>query len=195
VINFFRNLEIDRVSFWLGFVAGALFLFLLNIARKFLPGLIKATRQQLQETREKLTASVETRLRNDVVRQTQKQHLASMFFALDEIALEPRLIAPPPLFSLHKIPPAVDVVHLTLPYIPDWPELAATYHAPTISLVEALQGQANLVVLGHPGSGKTFSLAWLATRIARKDSIVGSIADFIPIYFMQGGTFTRLPKK
>lgn len=183
VINFFRNLEIDRASFWLGFIAGALFLVIVNVMRRFLPGFIKITRQQLEETREKLTASVETRLRNDVVRHAQKQHIASMFFSLDEIALEPRLIAPPPLITHHKILPPVDVVQLTIPYIPDWPELAATYHAPTISLVEALQEQANLIILGHPGSGKTFSLAWLATRIARKDPLVGQLADLVPIYF------------
>ena len=183
MFNFLKNLEIDRISFWLGFIAGALFLFIFNILRKFIPGLIKTTRQQVQETREKLTASVETRLRNDVVRQAQKQHLASTFFALDEIALEPRLIAPPPLLALHKTPPPVDVVHLTVPYTPDWPELAATYRAPTISLVEALQGKANIVVLGHPGSGKTFSLAWLASRIARKDPNTGSLGDHLPIYF------------
>ena len=186
MINFFRNLEIDRISFWLGFLAGALFLLLVNVARKLLPGFIKITRQQLQETREKLTASVETRLRNDVVRQAQKQHLASQFFALDEIALEPCLLAPPPLLTVHKTPPPVDVVHLTLPYTPDWPEFSATYRAPTITLVESLSEQANLVILGHPGSGKTFSLAWLATRIARKDTLVGSLGDFIPVYFHAG---------
>ena len=188
MINFFRNLEIDRISFWLGFIAGALFLFLFNIVRKFLPQIIKATRQQVRETREKLTASVDTRLRNDVVRQAQKQHLASMFFALDEIALEPRLIAPPPMITLHKTPPPVDVVQLTVPYIPDWPELAATYRAPTISLIEALKGQANLVVLGQPGSGKTFSLAWLASRIGRKDPLAGPLTDYIPIYFHASDT-------
>lgn len=180
---FLNNIHVDRISFLLGFSAGIVFFLLALFVRKFLPRAVKSVQYQYRSTRDKFTTSSETRLRNDIVRQSQKQHLTSLIFSLDEIALEPKLIAPAPLLNYHKIAPAVDPVQITIPYIPDWPELAATYHAPTLSIIEALSGGANLAILGHPGSGKTFALAWLATRIARNDHQIENLLNLTPIYF------------
>lgn len=182
MLEFFRNIQIDTTSFWLGFLAGALFFWVLSRLRAYLPATMRFLRQRLQEARESATASVEFRLRNDTIRQAQKQHLASSLFSLDEVAIEPRLI-PPPVWVAQEgeILPS-DAVSLTVPYVPDWPELAATYHGPTLSLPQALQGGANLLLVGHPGSGKTFALAYLANAIARRDGRFGELADYVPIY-------------
>jgi hypothetical protein len=50
--------------------------------------------------------------------------------------------------------------------MPAWPELAAIYRAPTLSLTEAVEGGSNLVIVGAAGSGKTVALAHLASQAA-----------------------------
>ena len=183
VVNRLFDLNVNIISFWLGFLAGLLSITLIIILRKYLPNLIQITSRQLAKARAFITKSTDQRYRNDVVRYTQGLHLTHMFFSLDEIAIEPRLMAPPPQYCYHKTIPPIDSVQQSLPYIPDWPELAATYHAPTISIVEALSEHANIVLIGHPGSGKTFALAWLASGMARKDLAMAGLGEFLPIYF------------
>lgn len=181
MIGFIRNISIDRLSFWLGFIAGILFWWLVSILRVHLPGWLKFIGTRIQTARESITTEVEVRFRNDIIRYVQKQHIAFSLFSLDEIAIEPRLMAPPPQITIHKQPPFSDIVDLTIPYTPDWPELAAVYKAPTLSFSEAMEGGANLILMGHPGSGKSFALALLASRLARHDPELGNFADFFPL--------------
>lgn len=182
MIDFLRNLQIDQTSFWLGFVAGALFLWIASRLRTYIPGTVKFLSKRIQEARESAAASIELRLRNDTIRVAQKQHLASMLFSLDEVAIEPRLIAPPIVTQDDTTAQPLDNVSITVPYAPDWPEVAAAYHSPTLTLPQALQDGANILLSGHPGSGKSFALAYLASRVAQRDAGLNSLSDFVPIY-------------
>jgi len=124
----------------------------------------------------------DVRLRNDVYRFSQKQHLAASLFSLDEIAIEPKVLTP-----LIQTPKSVelaptDSVSLTIPYIPDWPEVASIYKASTLTLIEGLQGGSNIILAGHPGSGKTVALAWLACQIAHNKKGLGKLSGLLPIY-------------
>jgi HEAT repeat protein len=69
-----------------------------------------------------------------------------------------------------------------LPYLPDWPELAARYSARTFPLATALSAGANLVLTGSPGSGKTTSLAHLTCQVVRNESPAESLSGLIPVY-------------
>jgi HEAT repeat protein len=182
VIRLLRNIQIDRLSFWIGFIAGALFWWMLSTIRAFLPGFIKYLRELVQKIRDSASISIETRLRNDILNIAQKQHIASILFSLDEIVVEPRLLAPPIQAGLNKGMPPVDIVNLVVPYTPDWPELAATYNAPTLTLIEALQGKVNLILMGNPGSGKTVALAHLASQIARCEPELGDLSNYVPLF-------------
>jgi hypothetical protein len=51
-----------------------------------------------------------------------------------------------------------------------------------LTLAQSLQGGANLILIGHPGSGKTVALSLLASQIARRDPKVGALADYLPLY-------------
>src|SRR4030042_2758446 len=51
-----------------------------------------------------------------------------------------------------------------------------------MTLTEALQGGANIILTGHPGSGKTVALAWLAASIARNDPGLGVLEGLLPLY-------------
>ena len=69
---------------------------------------------------------------------------------------------------------------MTVPYLPAWPELAAVYDAPTLSLGAALAGGAHLAVIGQPGMGKTVALAHLATLAANRSEDLGQLRESVP---------------
>lgn len=69
----------------------------------------------------------------------QSLHLAHHLFPLDDILIPSRLMAPPP-YGDSQIKPFIDeIIHKTIPYLPDWPELTAQYCAPTLTLAQAMQ--------------------------------------------------------
>lgn len=182
MISFLRNLKISSSSFWLGFLTGILFAWIVSRLRIYIPRLFRIFRKKMVGVRESLSINTEVRLRNDVYRFAQKQHLAASLFSLDEIAIVPKVLTPLIQSSQPMEFAPTDSVSLSVPYVPDWPELAAVYKASTMTLVEALQGGANIILVGHPGSGKTVALAWLASSIARNKPGLGILEGSLPLY-------------
>ncbi len=159
---------IDVFSFWLGFGTAALIVFGLFQFRRQISQAREGLYARLRGLREALTAGAERNWREEVYRYAQTAHLAGSLFPLDAILLPPRLLVPEPPPDPTQPPPDEDL-NTIIPVIPEWPELAALYRAPTIGVEEAFAGSAPVVVLGRPGSGKTTRLAHLATRAAQSD--------------------------
>jgi hypothetical protein len=175
----FLRFEFQFMSFWVGFLAATLFWWVVLLIRSQWPNWRKAMQEQAQAMRESLTASTETRLRNDMLRNTQSLHIAAPLFPLDEVLIEPRILPlPPPVGEAENEETSVFVQ--ALPYLPDWPELSAAFNAPSLSLLETMQGGANLILLGQPGSGKTVALAHLTNLIARNEPSLGKLAGYVP---------------
>jgi hypothetical protein len=183
LINYLQNLNFSSSSiFWLGFLSGILVAWIFSRLLIYIPAVVRSFRKKIGGVREHFSVSSEVRLRTDIYRYAQKQHIASALFSLDEIAITPKVLTP-----LIQAPqsieiPPTDSASLTVPYIPDWPEMAAVYNASTMTLIEALQGGANIILAGHPGCGKTFALAWLASLMARNATGLGTLEDILPIY-------------
>lgn len=156
----------DFPSFAVGFVFGMAFLWLMGRVQP----LFKQIRENLKEQREaaqvRRTSGLEDNHRRITLRRAQGMHLAAPLFALDEILQEPRLLAPPARVEPGTVSVTDDVIAQTLPYMPGWPEIAAVYQAPTLSLVDAVAGGSNLVIVGGAGTGKTVALAHLASLAA-----------------------------
>ena len=181
-MRFLPNFHLDRLSFWIGFFAGALFWWAVTIFRHNWPRIRGYLFTKIQQLREKLTASTEVRLANDILRLAQNQHLAASLFSLDEILITPRIMAPPPRINPENEIQHSEILDTMIPYMPDWPEFAALYHGPTITLSEALQNGANLILIGQPGSGKTVALAHFASLIAKRDPQAGMFANYVPLF-------------
>ena len=183
MISFLRNLNFSSASiFWLGFLSGILTAWIFSRLVIYIPAATRALRKKMGGMRENLSLSSEVRLRNDVYRFAQKQHIAADLFSLDEISITPKVLTPLIQSPQSVDIPATDSVSLAIPYIPDWPEMAAVYNASTMTLIEALQGGGNILLAGHPGSGKTVALAWLASLLARNAPGLGVLGDVVPIY-------------
>src|SRR5512145_3129166 len=156
----------DPFSFLFGFLVGILFVWLLGRARPLLKQMRESAKEQQQAAQARRTTGLEDNLRRLTLRRAQGMHLAASLFSLDEILQEPRLIAPPAQVEPGVIGISEDIISQTLPYLPAWPELSAIYGAPTLSLIEAVSGGSNLVIVGAAGSGKTVALAHLASQAA-----------------------------
>ena len=119
-------------------------------------------------------------LRRSALRRAQGMHLASPLFALDEILEEPLLVAPPARIEPDGPVAPEDAVTMTVPYMPAWPEFAAVYGAPTLTLGQALAGGVQVVIIGQPGIGKTVALAHVATLAANRSELLGALRDHVP---------------
>jgi hypothetical protein len=174
---------LDPLSFALGFLAGTLFWFLIGRIR----GLWIEMRQQAQERREQeelqRIQSLRARYLRHVARRAQGMHLAAPLFALEEIVLPPRLLAPPPHAWPGEMPPAMDTVETTLPYLPWWPELGTTFGAPPLSVHSLLFTSSPIALLAPTGYGKTVALAYLALLLAQEDESLEEKRSTLPLLF------------
>src|SRR5512138_541856 len=173
-------LAIHLPSFLLGIVTATLFWWLISRARPLVGEARQSLRARREEAQARRSSGLEENHRRVTLRRAQGMHLAAPLFALDEIIQEPRLLAPPPAVQPGSAVPVEDVVSMTLPYMPAWPEIAAVYDAPTLSIGEALAGGMNLVIVGQPGAGKTVALAHLATLAANRSESLGALKDHVP---------------
>ncbi|HTX92421.1 MAG TPA: HEAT repeat domain-containing protein [Anaerolineales bacterium] len=178
----FRFPNIDIFSFWFGFLLASLLWWVMSMLRPAFRQMRANARTRQAEKKEKAHAvsAIEERYRQKILQLAQGQHLAAPLFALDEIVQPPRLLAPPP-----RVEPGMplyndDIVDATVPYLPAWPELAAIYKAPTLTLSEALSGSSDIILVGQTGMGKTVTLAYLASRLARRDPEPSLPADTVP---------------
>ncbi len=180
--QFLRNFQLDRVSFWLGFLAATLFWWLILRLKPKGIELLRNFRIWFNENRAGLAVKTDVRLRNDVLTFAEKQHLAAALFSLDEIIIQPLVLAPPLPTNPDLTPPIQSITEIALPYTPDWPEFASHYKAPTLTIAEALQNGSNLILLGNPGSGKTVALAHLGIQLARRNDLPGNLGQRLPIF-------------
>ncbi len=170
----------DALSFVIGFITASVFWWLVGRARPLLVEISQNAKKQREEAQVRSTSSTEENHRRITLRRAQGMHLAAPLFALDEIIQEPRLMAPLPHVEPGGFLAAEDAVTQTLPYLPGWPELAAIYNAPTLTIPQALSGGSNLVLIGQPGIGKTVALAYLASLVANRNDSLGTLKDHIP---------------
>jgi hypothetical protein len=171
----FRFPIIEIYSFWLGVILSSLLWWVISILRPAFLQLRTNARMRMADKKNNVRSVdvLEDHYRQIVLLQAQALHLAAPLFSLDEILEPPRLLAPP-----HRVEPgeptySENIVEVTLPYLPNWPELAAIYCATTLSLTEALSGNSDIILVGQPGMGKTVALASLASSLARRDLGLG----------------------
>jgi hypothetical protein len=179
----FPFFTIDRLSFWLGFLAATLFWWIFNRAKPWLVRAVRIIRENRELSKQKALTGLDSHLRKLAFNQGQKMHLAANLFSLDEIIIQPKLIAPPLRIEPETTPPSEALINSAVPYLPDWPEFSANYGVSTLSPAEALLGGVNIVITGQPGSGKTVCLANLAIQIARKDISINPLSQSVPIIF------------
>ena len=175
-------MKTNWMSFLYGYIAGIFTYLIVAGIRIILPHLKASLKTRVKAAQQGISINVGDRFRHDIVQRVQKLHLASPLFSLDEILVTPLLIAPPPPPTPESIIREAESNRVQIPYLPDWPELNTTNFTPVLSFTEALQGGANLLLMGRPGSGKTVALSYLATQVANRSEELGELRHYLPIY-------------
>lgn len=181
-MRFLRNFQLEVISFWLGFIAASLFWWLIRRFSSQLKSAFIKFKELIQGAGEILKADTEVRYRTDVFKYAQGLHVASELFSLDEIIIEPRILTLPTNIIPGQIPPHLDVASETIPYTPDWPELAAHYKYNSFSLVDLLPTGTNVAIISPAGHGKTTALAYLTSILAKSDFEDQDIARKVPFF-------------
>jgi len=176
-------LALDTFSFLVGFVTATIFWWLLVRMRPIWGELRTNWANSREEAKARRATGVDENHRRSTLRRAQGMHLAAPLFALDEIIEIPRLLAPPAQQVPGKPIFTEDITAQTIPYMPSWPEFAATYRTPSLSLPQALSGGMNLVITGQAGSGKTIALAHLASLAANHDPQLGALSESVPFLY------------
>ncbi len=177
------NIRVDGLSFFLGVAAGTLFWFLFGQFKKSLfPYLLSFSKRKFQEFRDRNFIGANIAIRQDALKRAQKVHLASQLFALDEILIPSRLIPPPALIDPVQESDSENLSTPPFPYLPDWPEISSQYQNDLFSLAQLVEKDADLVIVGQPGTGKTVCLAQFACELARKDSTHNDNQAKVPIF-------------
>jgi len=168
-------------EFLFGLVVAIVVLFLLYRTAPAFLWAVRLVGNRAKLLLDQFRAGATDRYKREMIGRAETMHLARAIFALDEIAVEPRLLVLPP----PPDPNQEEVTHestlAVLPTLPDWALLSGVYRAPTMSFGQALGNNVNLMITGRHGSGKTTALAYLALRAARRDPEAGPAAQWLPV--------------
>src|SRR3972149_3696709 len=163
-------------------VAAVLIALLLSRLKPVLRWLRAALSEQLDALRASLRTRAIDRYQIELVSRMETLHLARPIFALDEVRVPPRVLAPsPPTDPIH--PEAA--YHTTLAVVPNLPDvnyLSGVFVAPSLTLAQALEGGHNLLLTGDPGAGKTIALAYLALRLANRAPEISALHGLVPVF-------------
>ncbi|HIE57217.1 MAG TPA: hypothetical protein EYP88_03155, partial [Anaerolineales bacterium] len=124
MIDRIRHINIEGLSFWIGFVTATIFWWLLRHLIPYVKKAILGIKASFVAARQSMQTSAEQRLRASTLELVQSLHLASPLFSLDEIVIPPRLMAPPISIIPGEEPPLDYVTENVIPYMPEFPELA-----------------------------------------------------------------------
>jgi len=186
----FKYDQFDKLSFWIGFITGVLLWWLLSQFRVSARQIKTLIQRIIDRIRRSTQSSVERNYRIDLLRETQRKHLAASMFSLDEIGIPPQLYPPPIRIEPGGPIPLENITDQIIPYTPDWLEIASATKASTLSLTQALQGNSNLIIFGRSGIGKTTALCHLASEIVRNAR--SDYVDKIPILIHVGNLILNI---
>lgn len=176
-----ENFRFDQISFWIGFVGGIIFLWLFRQIQPIFQIMRENISARVSSVQQGISTSIEQRYRQDIVKMVQDKHLTAPLFSIEEIASEPLLLAPPPTITPGGAIPTEDLTDIAVPYLPDMSAVGGKFFVKTLTIPQAMAEGENLLLLGEPGSGKSFAINLLTTWVAQRNPNAGHLANRIPI--------------
>ena len=170
----------DPFSFWVGAAVASGFWFLLKMARPLLDSFRDKWQKRRKASSARGSRGVEDNHRHAVLKRAQGMHLAASLFSLDEIVIQPSLLAPPQQIKPGSDVASTDQTNLVIPYLPQDPSFAAFYQTETLTIHEVLSSEVHLAILGKAGTGKSVALAYIASLTAKRDEKMGALQESIP---------------
>jgi DNA polymerase III delta prime subunit len=183
MLNWFRNFELEKISFLIGFIAATILWWILSKAKKWFPEIRDSIAKLKNKIQRNQSSGLLIAVKKDAFKRAQSNHLASKLFSLDEIVVEPLLLIPELVLAEKEHGLFSSEISQLIPSIAELPQITRNFPLPKISIMEALQGEGNLIISGLPGSGKSTSLAFLAARLAENNPKCGVHCGKTPFCF------------
>jgi len=182
MFNWLNNFQLEKISFFLGFLSATILWFVISKFKIWIPDIKSYTQKVIKNLKSQHTSGIQNAIKNEAYSRAQSNHVAKSLCFLDEIIIEPLLLAQPKTNQEDENIYFESEIASTVPFTPDFPLLSRNFNVPRISITEAGQKNADLVICGKPGSGKTVALAYLVTCLARNDPKCGLLSSKIPLY-------------
>ena len=167
---FLPNFTLNRLSFWIGFIAASLLWWLFFQLKPQIPVFKKYLKSKIQAIQEKQRAGIEAYLREYIHNNLQSKHILHSIVSLDAILIPPRLIAVPAQKEPGAPPHSQTAASQMLPYLPDWSEWLAEYPTARTHLLDLMNDPQRLVIIAEPGAGKTTTLIHSALMLTQKNT-------------------------
>ncbi|MAT44541.1 MAG: hypothetical protein CL609_19580 [Anaerolineaceae bacterium] len=183
MLNWFKYFQLEKISFFIGLFTGTILWFVLLYVKKWIPSIGNFIKSSIRLIRQQQLSGILISVKKYALQKAQTNHLASSLFSHEEIGIKPKLIAIKQDFRIDKENIFVSEIENLIPFTPDTPYLSRNYQVPEISLADALQKNASLIITGMAGIGKTFTLADLVISICLQKHDAGLLLNKTPIYF------------
>jgi hypothetical protein len=180
-------------TFIFGFVAGLLLGWVISEFRRLFPRLRESVQASTSARQRIHDVTYEASWRERIRLYVQSLHIAAPLFALDEIAITPRILVAAPYVAPGQQSSVEDLSSTIIPQLYDYPELGSIYNTPSLSLPEALADGADIALVGEPGCGKTFALAYIASSICRQAPETERLNQLMPVYMHASEISLPLP--
>jgi len=164
MLNWLSNFQIEKISFFIGFVTALIFVFAFNKLKKLFPDLKKFLVGFLYNYNKFRLTKVRDTILNEAFSRAQSNHLTKDLFTLDEIIVEPYFLIQPEI-NLDENILFKSEIPSVVPFTPEYPILSRNFNVPRLTISEVIQKNANLVICGVPGSGKTVALSYLVAKL------------------------------
>ncbi len=182
MLNWLKNFQLEKISFFIGFLSATLLWLVISKLKIWLPDIKPYIQKFIKALKTQHSSGIQTAIINEAYIRAQSNHLAKNLFSLSEIIVEPMLLVQPLAIQENENIIFENVIPSAVPFIPDQPHISRNFNVPKISITEAAQKNADLVICGMPGSGKTVSLANLVSCLVQKDPKCGLLSSKIPFY-------------
>ena len=179
-ISFF---QLEKISFIFGLITATIFWLIISKSKIWYPEIKDSIIRVKNKIQKNQTSGLRTFIFKDALTRAQSNHIAGKLFPLDDIIISPLLLVPDSILALQEHSLFFGEVTSLIPNIPELPQINRNLPISKMTITEAIQGETNLVVIGLPGSGKSICLAYLASRIAEKNSLCGNQCGKTPFYF------------
>ncbi len=182
MFNWLNNFQLEKISFFLGFLSATILWIVVSKFKIWIPDIKQYFQKVVKILKAQHTSGIQNAIKNEAYLRAQSNHLAKSLFFLDEIIIEPMLLAQPRTNQEDENVIFESEIASTVPFTPDFPLLSRNFNVPRISITDAGQKNADLVICGMPGSGKTVTLAYLVSCLTRNDPKCGLLSSKIPLY-------------
>ena len=170
----------DWPEFLLGLLLGAAAAWFVLRLEPAYNQVVAAARGVWERLQQGFTLGASDRFRTELLMRAHTQHMARALFALEEIVVPPRLLAPPQPTDPQSSDPVPEELVGILPSLPDSALLAGLYRAASIPMIEGLRSGRPFMITGDPGSGKSTALAYLAIQCSQPEDIAGPAFGLYP---------------